>query len=43
MVVAWSRVGSSVGGEEWSDSGYILKVEPIEFAEELVIRYETEK
>lgn len=40
MVVTWSRVVSSRGCEKLSVSGYILKVEPTEFAGELGIRYE---
>ena len=40
MVVTWSRVASSRACGKWSVSGYILKVEPTEFAGELDIRYE---
>ena len=28
------------GGKKWSSFGYILKVEPIEFGEELSMEYE---
>lgn len=34
-----NQVGSDAGGKKWSESGQILKVEPIEFADGLGTEY----
>lgn len=34
--------GSDGGGEKWSDSGYVLKLEPIGFAYSLDVGHESD-